>query len=75
MDAEVLRAFQEGRKKRAEEKARRTAALAEAEEWRKIRNDRDRLRHRFDKDSEDAVGDSYDGDKATTCKKQGDDEP
>ena len=61
MDAEVLRAFQEGRKKRAEEKLKRATAVAEAEEWRKIQSDRERLRRRFDKDSEDAAGDSYEG--------------
>ncbi len=66
MDAEVLRAFQEGRKKRAEDKVKRAAALAEAEEWRKIKSDRERLRHRFDTDSEDAIGDRYDGDVAAT---------
>lgn len=59
MDAQVIRAFQEGRRKRQEEKSKRKKQQADAEEWRKIKEDRERLRRRFDEGSEDAEGEAY----------------
>jgi hypothetical protein len=59
MDAEVIRAFQEGRKKRHEEKIKRKKQQAEAEEWKRIGEDRERLRRRFDEGSEDAEGEAF----------------
>ncbi len=59
MDAQVIRAFQEGRRKREEQKSKRKKQVAEAEEWRKIKEDRERLRRRFDEGSEDAEGEAY----------------